>query len=65
MTAKEFLLQKVEPRLCGCGCGDKLEPRIDGERQKIDGVEVNSDCYFSKLGEVVEKFPIGTHRSRR
>lgn len=48
---------KMPVKLCSCGCGRPLEPRIDGERQKIDGKEVNADCYFKSLGEVVENCP--------
>lgn len=45
-------------KLCGCGCGQLLEPRVDGERQKLGGKEVNEDCYFRIAGEVVERHPV-------
>ena len=51
-------------KLCGCGCGKPLEPRVDGERHQIDSKEVNSDCYFSDLGDVLEKYPMA-HGIRR
>ena len=62
MTGKEFL-ERMKTNdfpqvLCGCGCGKPLEPRVDGERQKIGGKEVNDDCYYDSLSEVIEKYPI-------
>lgn len=69
LTREEFRKKLEEEkrnlRRCGCGCGESLEPRVDGERHQIDGVEVNSDCYFEKLGEEIEKHPIGCARSIR
>ncbi len=60
MRAGEF-----KKKLCGCGCGEELEPRFDGgEHHTMGGVEVNSDCYFEKLGEVVEAHPIHQHPSQ-
>ncbi len=48
-----------QPKLCGCGCGQELEPRIDGERHTIKGKgEVNSDCYYDSFGKELEKHPI-------
>jgi len=54
-----------EKRLCGCGCGEPLEPRVDGERHKIGDKEVNSDCYFDAFGKELEDFPILPPRLRR
>lgn len=45
-------------KLCACGCGKELEPRVDGERHRIGGKEVNSDCYFDSFGKELEEFPI-------
>lgn len=54
---------KSPPKLCGCGCGEPLEPRFDGERHKMmvgeTMVEVNSDCYFESFGTELEEYPIG------
>ena len=61
------LLTDLVPRelkLCGCGCGEPLEPRIDGKRHSLDGKEVNDDCYFEHLGKGIDEHPIGrpSHR---
>ena len=56
---------RTKKRLCGCGCREPLEPRTDGERHSIGGKEVNSDCYFTQMGDEIEKFPIGGHGIRR
>jgi hypothetical protein len=55
----------IQPKLCSCGCGEPLEPRVDGERHTIGGKEVNSDCYFNSFGDELEKFPIVPLRLRR
>ncbi len=56
----------TQPKLCGCGCGQELEPRVDGERHTIKGKgEVNSDCYFDSFGKELEDFPILPPRLRR
>ena len=52
-------------KLCGCGCGEPLEPRIDGVRHTLDGKEVTDDCYFEHLGEIVEKQSLGRFRGAR
>ena len=49
----------VQRKLCGCGCKRLLEPNLDGKRHKINGKEVNSDCYFEQLGALAEEHPIG------
>ena len=56
-----------EPRrkLCGCGCGKPLDPRVDGERPKIDGREVREDCYYDSFGREIDARPIGAPRVRR
>ena len=56
---------RAPKKLCGCGCGKPLEPRVDGERHTIGGVEVNSDCYYDSFGEEIEKYPIGGLGIRR
>jgi hypothetical protein len=56
---------RFEKKLCGCGCGELLEPRVDGERHQIDGKEVNSDCYFTAFGDELEKYLIGGRGIRR
>ena len=57
---------RFDKKLCGCGCGEPLEPRVDGERYTIgDGVEVNSDCYFDTLGTELDNHPIGGLGIRR
>lgn len=70
LSAQEAaLLQKyaslTQKKLCGCGCGKELEPRVDGEHYTMGDKEINTDCYFDKLEEVVEKFPILPPRLRR
>lgn len=54
-----------EKKLCGCGCGKPLEPRVDGDRLQIDGREVNPDCYYDRFGDELEKYPIGGRGIRR
>ena len=57
--------RQFAPNLCGCGCKKPLEPRVDGERHRIKGKEVNAGCYFAAFGEEIEKYPIGGHGIRR
>lgn len=53
-------------KVCGYkSCTNELGPRVDGERQKIDGKEVCDDCYFDSFGEELEKYPILSPRLRR
>ena len=55
-----------QPKLCGNkGCTNELGPRVDGERHKINNVEVCEDCYFEELGDELENFPILPPRLRR
>lgn len=70
ISAEENALMKKHhwPRpkkLCSCGCGQPLEPRVDGERPRIDGREVNPDCYFEAFGKEIEEYPILPPRIRR
>lgn len=58
MNIREFLSLPIEEKLCGCGCGEALEPRFDGVRHKLEDKGVNSDCYFREFGKIVEEFPI-------
>lgn len=61
MTALEFLRTASPVRLCGCpqNCGKPLEPRFDGgDRNRVDGKEVNDDCYYANVSDVFEKYPI-------
>lgn len=63
MTAREFLEKMKDgtfdkppfAELCGCGCGKPLAPGLDGERQIMGGKVVNADCYWDKLGDLVEE----------
>ena len=52
-------------KLCGCGCGEPLEPNVDGRPYTIGGKVVNSDCWFEQFGEEIEKHPIGRLRRIR
>ncbi|MEK7134146.1 MAG: hypothetical protein AAB819_00225 [Patescibacteria group bacterium] len=52
-------------KVCGCGCGNPLEPRVDGKRPTINGAEVNQDCYYGDISDVLEKHPIGGGGIRR
>jgi len=57
-----FLLRRghsSEPKKCA-KCGEPLEPRVDGERKKLDGKEICDDCYFEAIGAHVERHPIHT-----
>jgi hypothetical protein len=80
MNSSEFLAKfKTDPKklerelsgnrptqLCGCGkCADELEPRNGEERPRIDGKEVNADCYYEALGDLLEQYPIIPPRVRR
>ncbi len=67
ISAKEFLAgQNIGGEKCAkCeNCGIVLQETITGNRAGSNG-RVCSDCYFKELGEVVEKYPIGTLRVRR
>jgi len=74
LSAKEFFeresqrkLENSPATLCGCGCGKPLVPQ-DGTKHMIvvgKEVEVNEDCYWEKLGELVEAYPIGPPSLRR
>ncbi len=48
-----------EQKLCGCGCGEPLEPALDGGRHTIGGLEVNDDCYFEQFSAEIDRHPIG------
>ena len=50
---------EADIKLCGCGCGEPLEPRFDGIRHTIDGREVNDGCYFNRMSEEIDRYPIG------
>jgi hypothetical protein len=45
-------------------CHILLQETITGKR-RIGDKEVCSDCYYEKLGELVEEHPIATGRVRR
>ena len=54
------------PRLCGCGCGEKLEPRVDGVRNTLPSKgEVNDACHFSAFDEELDRCPVLPPRVRR
>lgn len=57
--------QSFAPTLCACGCGRNLEPRVDGERPRIGGQEVNPDCYDRVVSEALDRHPAGTHGLHR
>lgn len=69
LKASEILSGKVaEPqgKICGHeGCKKPLGPRVDGEHNKIGGVEVCEDCYYDSIGTEMDNFPIGGHGIRR
>jgi hypothetical protein len=54
-----------QPKLCGCGCGKPLDPRVDGERPQVGGKEVTEDCYYAAFGDEIDNFPIGGRGIRR
>lgn len=49
--------------LCGCGCGkqlqknDPLGPFWVGKEKNRE--LINEDCYFERMGEEIDKYPIG------
>ena len=45
-------------------CGVLLQETITGKR-RIGDQEVCSDCYYERLGELIEEHPITTGRVRR
>lgn len=63
MSANEFLKQIENgtlPSLCGtkcCDCGVRLDYDITGLQRTTDGYMCD-DCYFSRLGDIVERDPI-------
>ncbi len=58
MTAREFLAQKTNSPICICGGLKPLGPRFDGVRELIGEKEVNDDCYFNQVSNVIETYPI-------
>lgn len=58
LKAKRFL------KLCGCGCGKPLEPRVDGERSTVAGREVNPGCW-DQAAKKLERYPIPRRGIRR
>ena len=70
LNAQEFLAkvasERNHPKLCGHnGCTEPLGPRVDGERNTIDGDEVCDDCYFDDFGKLIDERPIGAPGVRR
>lgn len=57
--------EELGATLCGCGCGQPLEPRIDGVRHTLGGREVNDDCYFEQMGMGIDAHSIGRPRRSR
>lgn len=50
----------LEPRTLSCG-----HKKTGGEgTETLDGNEVCQDCYFDKLGDIIERHPIGRGTSR-
>lgn len=45
-------------------CGVVLKETVTGKR-RLGDADVCSDCYYEKLGELVEEHPITTGRVRR
>lgn len=49
--------------LCGCGCMNPLEMNdpLGPQWMEIGGkrVLVNEDCYFEKIGYLIDKHPVG------
>lgn len=45
-------------------CGVVLQETITGKRRTPDG-EACSDCYYDKLGEAIERYPISSGGIRR
>ena len=56
------LLPDEGPRCANCGV--LLQETITGKR-RIGEDEFCSDCYYEKLGELVEQHPLTTGRVRR
>ena len=57
--------KRKPPKLCGHkGCTKPLGPRF-GEHNKIGDKPICEDCYFWRLGDELEKFPIGRLGVRR
>lgn len=48
-------------------CNEEIDPRkeLDGHpvyiREDFTDKPVHGDCYYDRLGELVEKYPIGGH----
>ncbi len=59
------LLQELrsQPQHC-CYCHTALQETITGKRKTPDG-DSCSDCYYEKLGEEIEKHPLGSAGFRR
>jgi hypothetical protein len=57
------LLQKKTGQQC-VSCGILLQESITGRRKTCDG-DVCSDCYYEKVGEVIDQHPITSGRVRR
>lgn len=46
-----------------CECGEEItNDQIESGRYRVDGIPHCKKCYYEKLGDVVEKHPIGMWR---
>lgn len=57
--------QEPQSKVCSCGCGKPLDPRVDGERPTIGGKVVREGCYYDAMGDEIERRPIGGFGIRR
>ncbi len=51
-----------ENKKCPCGCGKQLMgDKEDRQVMMVDGVpqEVNADCYYKGLSDLIDKNPVG------
>ena len=57
--------QQARKGVCSCAeCGRELRETITGNR-RLDDKFVCSDCYYEKLGEMIEQNPIVGPRALR
>jgi hypothetical protein len=56
---------KLPQCYCGCNCGQPLEPTMGESRNYLNKRPVNEDCYWSRVGDEIEKFPIRSPKSEK
>lgn len=60
----EQLQELFQPTVCA-ECGSRLHESMTGMRKVGEQKCLCSSCYFEKMGEVIDNYPIGIPRTHR